>query len=211
MDTTFTNSALSSVLFSKSRRAVLSLLYGHADESYYLRQIVRQTGLGLGPIQRELKQLTDVGLIQRTVQGRQVYFKSNQDSPVFKELKSIITKTAGVGDSLQSALKSLKKRIIVAFVFGSVARGEENHRSDIDLMIIGDISFSAVVKALDGVEEILGREVNPVVYPQKEYCVKLAEGHHFVNNVLGGEKIFVIGDENKLKELSKYSTNHPQG
>jgi len=211
MDTTFTSSALSSVLFSKSRRAVLSLLYGHADESYYLRQIVRQTGLGLGPIQRELKQLTDVGLIQRTVQGRQVYFKSNQDSPVFKELKSIITKTAGVGDSLQSALKSFKKRIVVAFVFGSIARGEENHRSDIDLMIIGDISFSAIVKALDGVEEILGREVNPVVYPQKEFCAKLAEGHHFVNNVLGGEKIFVIGDENKLKELLKYSTNHPQG
>jgi len=59
---------LSSILFgkTKTRRAILSLRYGHTDESYYLRQIVRTTGFGLGPIQRELKQLTDVGVVRRS-------------------------------------------------------------------------------------------------------------------------------------------------
>jgi len=100
-------------------------------------------------------------------------------------------------------LQPYGKRIAIAFVFGSVARGEENQRSDVDLMIIGSISFSAVVAALDGVENVLGRDVNPVVYPKKEFWSKLAEGHHFVNSIVEEGKIFVIGDENRLTEISK--------
>jgi len=98
------NKNLSSILFTKTRRAVLSLLYGHADESFYLRQIVRMTGAGLGPVQRELKLLTDTSVVRRFVQGHQVYFQANPDSPIFSELKSLITKTAGLAEALRSAL-----------------------------------------------------------------------------------------------------------
>jgi uncharacterized protein len=202
MDTTYENKSLSSILFGKARQAVLSLIYGHADESYYLRQIVRETGLGLGPVQRELKQLADVGLVQRSVQGRQVYFKANQDSPVFKELRSIITKTAGANDTLRTALKSLKKRIKIALIYGSVARGEENHRSDIDLLIVGDVTFSEVVKALRNVHDTLGREVNPTVYSENEFRNKIVEEHYFINNVMIGKQVFVIGDKNELDRLA---------
>jgi uncharacterized protein len=202
MDTTYETKSLSSILFGKARQAVLSLIYGHADESYYLRQIVRETGLGLGPIQRELKQLTDVGLVKRTVQGRQVYFKANQDSPVFKELRSIITKTAGVSDTLRAALRSLKKRIKIAFIYGSVARGEETHLSDIDLLIVGDVTFSEVVKALRSIHDTLGREINPTVYSENEFCTKINEEHYFINNVMSGKQVFVIGDKNELNRLA---------
>jgi predicted nucleotidyltransferase len=203
MSTNNSKTSLSSILFNKTRGQVLALLYGHTDEQYYLRQVVRKTNAGLGAVQRELKQLVSVGLIHRSISGHQVYFQANQRSPIYKELRSLITKTVGVRDVLKEALQPYGKRIAIAFVFGSVARGEENQRSDVDLMIIGSISFSAVVAALDGVENVLGREVNPVIYPQKEFCSKLAEGHHFVNSVVEEEKIFVIGDENRLTEISK--------
>lgn len=72
--TSLYNNGLSTTLFGKARRADLSLLYSHADESFYLRQIARTTGIGLGPVQRELKNLTDTGIIIRDVQGRQVYY-----------------------------------------------------------------------------------------------------------------------------------------
>lgn len=202
VDTTYENKSLSSILFGKARQAVLSLIYGHADESYYLRQIVRETGLGLGPVQRELKQLADVGLVQRSVQGRQVYFKANQDSPIFKELRSIITKTSGVSDTLRTALKSLKKRIKIALVYGSIARGEENHRSDIDLLIVGNVTFSEIVKALRSVHDTLGREVNPTVYSENEFRTKINEEHYFINNVLSGKQVLVIGDKNELNRLA---------
>lgn len=193
---------MSSILFGKTRRAVLSLLYGHSDESFYLRQIVRVTGAGLGPVQRELKQLTDVGIIHRSVQGRQVYYQANSTSPVFPELKGLITKTAGVAETLQSALAPIADRISIALVYGSVARGEENHRSDVDLLIIGDVSFTEVVKALRSAQETLGREINPTVYPVDEFRSRITEEHYFIRDVLSGDRVFVIGDEHELKRLA---------
>ncbi len=158
--------------------------------------------MGLGPVQRELKQLADVGIIRRTVQGRQVYFQANQDSPIFKELKSLVAKTAGIAETLQSALAPISDRISIALVYGSVARGEENHRSDIDLLVVGSASFAEVAKLLRGAQETLGREVNSTVYPLEEFRSRVAEGHYFIQNVLNGPRIFVIGDEDELKRLA---------
>jgi predicted nucleotidyltransferase/Fe2+ or Zn2+ uptake regulation protein len=203
MKTVTGNKNLSSILFTKTRRAVLSLLYGHADESFYLRQIVRMTGTGLGPAQRELKQLTDTGIIRRFVQGHQVYFQANPDSPIFNELKSLITKTTGVAEPLRSALAPIADRIGIALVYGSIAKGEENHRSDVDLLLVGDVSFPEVVKTLRSAQEILGREINPTVYPVDEFRSRIAEDHYFIRDILNGPKIFVIGDEDELKRLAR--------
>lgn len=201
---TSTGKNLSSLLFgkTKTRRAILSLLYGHTDDSYYLRQIVRTTGFGLGPVQRELKQLTDVGVIRRSESGHQVYYQANPASPVFKELKSLITKTVGVADALRDALAPLADRVSLAFIYGSIARGEEKRQSDIDLLVVGSASFSEVVKALRSAQETLGREINPTVYPVEEFRSRIAEEHYFIRDVLSGEKIFVIGDEHELKRLA---------
>ena len=201
MITSLDNNGLAATLFGKTRRAILSLLYGHADESFYLRQIARTTGVGLGPIQRELKQLTDAGIIQRSVQGRQVYYQANSKSPVFTELKSLITKTAGVGDTLRNILTPLIDRLNIALIYGSIASGKEKRDSDIDLLIIGKVTFAEVVAELQLAQEQLGREINPTVYPVDEFTAKLAENHHFLRDVLGGPRMFLIGDENELKRM----------
>ena len=201
MITSLDNNGLAATLFGKTRRAILSLLYGHADESFYLRQIARTTGVGLGPIQRELKQLTDAGIIQRSVQGRQVYYQANSKSPVFTELKSLITKTAGVGDTLRNILTPLIDRLNIVLIYGSIASGKEKRDSDIDLLIIGKVTFAEVVAELQLAQEQLGREINPTVYPVDEFTAKLAENHHFLRDVLGGPRIFLIGDENELKRM----------
>jgi len=201
MITSLDNNGLAATLFGKTRRAILSLLYGHADESFYLRQIARTTGVGLGPIQRELKQLTDAGIIQRSVRGRQVYYQANSKSPVFTELKSLITKTAGVSDTLRNILTPLIDRLNIVLIYGSIASGKEKRDSDIDLLIIGKVTFAEVVAELQLAQEQLGREINPTVYPVDEFTAKLAENHHFLRDVLGGPRIFLIGDENELKRM----------
>jgi len=191
------------ILFGKARRGILSLLYGHAGEEYYMRQIARTTSIGIGPVQRELKQLTETGVIQRRVQGRQVYYRANPGSPVFKELKSLITKTAGIGDTLRNALAPSAGRIRAAFIFGSIASGNEGKTSDIDIMVVGAISFGDTVSLLSSAEEKLGREINAVVYPVAEFKQKVRDDHHFVKTVLDSEKIFLIGDEDELARLVK--------
>ena len=202
MNTSIRTKTLGTTLFSKARGAVLALLYGHAEESFYLRQIARVTGAGLGPVQRELKLLTEAGIVRRTVSGRQVYYRVNTESPVFPELKSLVAKTAGIGDTLRAALSPIADRIKVAFVYGSVARGEGTGRSDVDVLVVGDVAFAEVVAALQGAQETLGREINPTVFPVAEISKKLSENVHFLRTVLAGPKIFLTGTEIGLNRLA---------
>jgi len=194
---------LCSGLFGKTRQAVLALLYGRADSSFYTKQILDAVRIGRGTVQRELKNLTDTGIIIRESQGRQVYYRANEKCPIFNELKNIVRKTFGVADVLRQSLATEAAKVRVAFIFGSIARSADDRRSDIDLMVVGKISFGDVVSLLSPAEEKLGREVNPVVYPVAEFKKKVKEDHHFVKTVLEDEKIFVIGDEDKLRKLAE--------
>ncbi|MDP2640376.1 MAG: nucleotidyltransferase domain-containing protein [Betaproteobacteria bacterium] len=190
-------------LFGKTRQALLALLYTHPDESFFLEQLIQTAALGRGTVQRELAFLARAGIVRRTVQGRQVYFQADPDCPVYAELKGLVVKTAGVADALRAALAPLAARIRVAFVYGSVARGEERRASDIDVMVVGEVSFAETAEALGLAQEMLRREINPSVYPAAEYRAKLAAKHHFLSSVLKGEKIFLIGDERELARLAK--------
>jgi len=194
---------LCSGLFGKTRQVVLALLYGRADSSFYTKQILDGVKIGRGTVQRELKNLTDAGIIVREVQGRQVYYRANEKCPIFNELKSIVRKTFGVADVIRQSLAGGTSKIRVVFIFGSVARSADDRRSDIDLMVVGKISFGDVVSLLGQAEEKLGREISPVVYPVTEFKKKVKDDQHFVKTVLEDEKIFVIGDENELRRLAK--------
>ncbi len=191
------------ILFGVARRRVLALLFGHTDEAFHLRQVVRETGLSPGGVHRELAQLVEADLVTRTQQGRQVYFQANPASPIFAELKSLLVKTAGVADVLRETLAPLAASISIAFVYGSVARGEERRASDVDLLVIGDASFAAVTQALAPAQRRLSREVNPTVYTPDEFRQKLAAGHHFLRSVTAREKLFLFGNEHDLRHLGK--------
>jgi predicted nucleotidyltransferase len=189
------------LLFGSTRRRVLGWLLGHADEPYYLRQIARHTGTAVGAVQRELELLTSAGLLRRTVQGRQVYFQANREAPIFPELQGLFAKTAGLVDVLREGLASLGKEIVVAFVFGSAARGELRPASDVDLLVVGNAPFQDVVGALAGAQERLGRDINPTVYPPTEFRAKLRAKHHFLTSILKEPRLFVVGGDDELGGL----------
>lgn len=203
MSTAFKNKNLSTVLFSKTRGAILGLLYGNTDQFFYLREIVRRTGVGIGAAQRELKQLSGSGIIKRTARGNQVYYQADTDCPVFKELKGMLVKTVGVADILKEVLSPLSKKIKAAFIYGSFACGDDSSESDVDVMVIGSATFREVTFALSDAQKKLSREVNPTVYPVKEIKSKITKNHHFVKTIISGKKIFLIGDENVIKRLGK--------
>lgn len=207
-----TSTDAGSVLFGRARRLVLGWLYSHPDEAFYLRQIARQTGLPVGSIQGELDQLVAAGIITRTVQGRQVYFQADAQSPIFSELQALLTKTGGIADVVRDALLPLRPRIQVAFIFGSAARNELRRDSDIDLVIVGDVSLGDVVSALSDAQRVLGREVNPAVYSAEEFRAKILSGHHFLTAVLREPYILVTGDRDDLERLGaeKQVAGRPQ-
>ena len=194
---------ISNILFSGSRRSILVLLYGHADEQFYLREITRRAGTGIGATQRELRRLAESGLIQSVRRGHQIYYQANRKNPIYAELKSILAKTSGMRDILREVLAPIANRIKLAFVYGSIARGEETSSSDVDLMVVGDLSFAEVTSVLHESETKLGREVNPTVYGAREFQEKLAAKNHFLSTVAKDKKLFVFGDEREFRRLGQ--------
>ncbi len=195
---------LETLLGSKLRAKVLGWLFSHPDERYFVRQLTSLVKEDSTNVSRELIRLEKTGILVSTTEGRQKYYQANRESPLFDELHGLIVKTAGVADVLRSALALAQGQIRVAFIFGSIASGNERRRSDIDVMIVGRISFEEVVSLLSPAEEKLRREVNPVVYPVAEFKKKVKEDHHFVKTVLEDEKIFLIGDEGELRRLAAH-------
>jgi predicted nucleotidyltransferase len=195
---------VSHLLFGSTRREVLALLLGRPDERFYLREILRAVGGGSGAVQRELKQLVEVGLVEREARGHQVYFSANRNAAIFPELQAIIEKTAGAVDVLRTSLAMLlsEGRVDVALVYGSVASGRKTGRSDVDLLIIGDVALAEIVPALRAAEARLGREVNPTVYPANEFRERVKRGTPFLKRILAGPKLFVAGDDRVLGRLA---------
>lgn len=190
-------------LFGRTRQALLALLYSRADEEHLQESLIQLAGLGRGTVQRELEFLARAGVVKRTVRGRQVYFQANEQSPIYAELRGLVVKTSGVADVLRGALAPLGGRIAVAFIYGSVAKGAERRGSDVDVMVIGDVTFAEASEALGQAQKTIGREVNPSVYSAADFRTKLKAKHHFLLTVLNAEKIFLIGDERELGRLAK--------
>ena len=196
-----TASVLSRTLFGRTRGAVLAVLYGHEGDSFHLRQLSRLTRITLGAVQRELRQLVDAGLVTRKTLGNHVFYSANDRSPVFTEMKGLVTKTVGIHDVLLAALNPLKEKIGLAFVYGSTARLKENTQSDVDLMIVGKVHFPDVIEHLADAQKSLNREINPTVYSTREFGRKFRG--NFLKTVLSENKLFLIGDESGVRELGQ--------
>jgi predicted nucleotidyltransferase len=194
---------LETLFGSRLRARVLGWLFTHPDERYFVRQLNGLLEEDSTNLSRELARLERIGILVSTTEGKQKYYRVNRDCPVYDELHGLIVRSAGLADVLRGALAPAAEQIPVAFVFGSIAGGGEDKSSDVDVMVVGDVSSGDVVSLLYDAERKLGREVNTVVYPAAEFKKKVKEDHHFVKAVLDGEKIFMIGDESELARLAK--------
>jgi len=194
---------LSSLLFSDYRRRVLGLLLLHPDRSYHVRELARLTGTSAGTLHKELTKLTQGGVLRREAVGNQVRYSADLDCPIFGELASILRKTSGMVDVLVAALSSVEKDITLAFVFGSVARGEQQSNSDVDVMLVGNLGFADAVQLLHPIQATLQREINPVVYTVDEFRRRAASDDSFIREVLSQPKLFVVGNDNELRKLTQ--------
>jgi predicted nucleotidyltransferase len=131
-----------------------------------------------------------------------VYYQANTESPVFPDLRGLLIKTAGLVDVLAQALKPVVAKLRTAFVYGSIAAGSEKSDSDIDLMVVGDVSPEDLALSLRRAREMLGRETNPTVYSPAEFDKKRAIQDPFLMQVLDKPRLFGLGNNNELGKVA---------
>lgn len=186
-------SQLGDALFTETQQKVLALLYGQPERSFYTKEILRRTGMGVATIKRELDRMLAAGILTMKKVGNQHHYQANPQCQIYTELVSIVKKTVGVTEVLRQALEPLAEKIDWAFVFGSVASSKERTGSDVDLLVVGDVAFGDVVAAVYDTQEVLGREINPKVYSNKEWLKMRKESSGFIERILAAPRLDVIG------------------
>lgn len=192
-------SGIAAALFTKVQQRVLGILFGDAHRSFYVNEIISMANVGAGAVHRELERLELAGLVTVKRVGNQKHFQANSLSPVFEEIQGLVIKTCGLADVIGEALSNISGQVTAAFVFGSVARGEDAGSSDIDLMVLSeDLSYADLFGALEAASGRLGRTVNPTVYTIEEFSRRKNQGNEFILRVLGQPKIWIIGGDGDL-------------
>ena len=191
--------SLSDALFSKVQARVLGLLFGNPDRSFYANELFRLAGTGTGAGVRELAKLSAAGLLTVNKIGNQKHYQANRETPIFDELRGIVLKTLGMADILRQGLLPMADKISVAFIYGSIAKGTDTAKSDIDVMVIGDhIDYPEVYTALMPAEAQLARKVSLAIYSRQDIIKKLKAENAFLTRIMAQPKIFLIGSENDL-------------
>ena len=192
--------SLADALFTTTQQRVLGALYGQPQRSFTVSELIASTGAGSGAVQRELAKLVASALLTVRPIGNQKHYQANSAAPIHDELVRILQKTVGLAEPLRDALRSLSKKIVAAFVYGSVAKRNDTAASDVDLLIVsGKLGYPDALVALADVEEKLGRKINPTIYTPAELAKRIKSDNAFVKRVLEQPKIWLIGDEGDLR------------
>ena len=125
--------------------------------------------------------------------GNQVLYTFNRDCPIYEDLVAIIRKTVGIADVLRSALEPYGDSVEMAYIFGSVAEGRERLDSDVDLMMVGNVTRRQISSTIRQAEDVIRREINPTFYRPEEYEMALEDENSFVSRVHTGARIDLIG------------------
>lgn len=198
--------SIGDALFTKTQQRVLGLLYGKPGQRFYTNEIVRRAAMGRGTIRRELERLISADLLVVTREGNQHHYMANPKSPIFKELVAIVRKTFGIADVIRAALSPLYEQIDFAFIYGSVAKGEDTADSDVDLLVIADsLAYADLMAILADAEASLGRPVNPSIYTAEQIESKLGQKNAFLTRVMEQPKLWVKGDEDGSRAIRKFS------
>lgn len=176
---------------SKLRTRILTYFFTNPQSSHYLREIAAILNQDVGNLSREFNRLEKEGIFVSQVRGRQKYFSLNKNYPLYKELKSIVFKTAGVEGALKKVVLSIEG-VEAAFLYGSFAKKKETAISDIDLFIVGSLDEHKLLTEIEKLEKQLGREINYTIYPAKEFAKK-RERDSFIIKILKGPKIVLKG------------------
>lgn len=195
------SASLMDLLFPPARQRALAVLLLQPEAAFHLRELARLTGSHAGTLARELDKLTRAGLLLRSEQGNQVRYQADAQHPLFGDLAAMFRKTHGAVPMLREALAPLGARIRLALVFGSVARGTATQGSDVDLLVLGSVGFADLVRALHPLHEVLGREVNPVLYGTKEFAARVMRKDAFARDILGKPKLWIKGGDDELAKL----------
>ena len=199
---------LASFLFTPKQQRLLAAVLLQPEREYTLASLREATSGGVSSLLAFVNTLLDAGVLQVRMERASKMYRANVDHPLYPELKSIAVKSFGVAEPIRRALEPLKKKIVRAFIFGSLVNGTQTHASDVDLMVIGAVSAGQLRLALNTAEQAVGRPIHVNAYGSDEFDL-LQQSDPVIKSILEGAAIEL--HHQTSADSSNDSPNHQFG
>ena len=190
-------SLLQTLFRSKTLVHVLGFLLLNQTGEFYLNELARRTGLAPSTVLRELNRVGPLGITAKTRKGTAVFYRINRDCIIHEELRRIFLKFE-LADRI-IAKEIAQYDIRYALIYGSFAKGTETESSDIDLLVIGQVSRDRFYESVSSLESRIGREINAIVWDDQQFSSQKKRssmlGHMKLNEI-----IMVRGDEDGFRQ-----------
>ena len=189
-------------LLPRTRQNILATLLLSPERRWYLSDLAQHLKVTPSSLQRELASLSEAGVLCREADGNRVYYQANSAFSLLPELQSLFAKTVGLADQIRDTLEPFWEGIDLAFIYGSVARGERMAQSDVDVLVVGSVGMVDLALPLRELEQALQIPVNVTHFTRAEFQDKWRQENHFLRTILHGQKISLKGSEHELADTA---------
>jgi predicted DNA-binding transcriptional regulator len=154
------------LISSKTRIKLLIRFFFNPKTRSYLRELAKEFNVSTNSVREELNQLTRTGLLTSQKSGRQVFYKANQEHPLFSELKSMVGKVMGI-DQVVDGIVTRLGNLESAYLLDDYAEGKDT--GIIDLLLVGDIDPYHLNDLSRKTERYIKRKIRSLVLSRDEY------------------------------------------
>jgi predicted nucleotidyltransferase len=187
---------------SGTEARLLALLTSTPGQEFHTRELIRRIHGSPRPVHLALEKLLRQGLVESRRVGPLRMWHMDPANPVYPALRDLYARTVGLVAQLRSILER-EASVRYAFVFGSYARGDDDVRSDVDVLIVGEQRGHALLDKFQALEATLGREINPIVWSERELLTRARDTAPFLMTVLAEPKIWIVGDEDEFNRRTR--------
>jgi len=166
-----TTSYKSIIWQSNTALRLLLFFLENPGREFYEKQVKEKTGLSLGATNKYLAGLAEEDFLVLKRQGKMKFFKLNRESLIVKYLKIIHSLSLPVIASLRDLGKKLGAKL---YLYGSVARGEDDEDSDLDVLVLGDVKLENLEKEILPIRKRFGKNIKLAIFKRNEW-IKMAE------------------------------------
>jgi predicted nucleotidyltransferase len=190
-------SSLERLFRSRAQILILKLLFLNPTSQLHLNDIARKTDIAPSVASKECRLLLSLGLVRKSTKGNLTLYEINGQSVIHDEMKRIFLKYELLDELLASKLRL--EQVRYALIYGSFAKGTEGERSDVDLLVVGDIEEDKLLKAVNEIERETGREVNYNLWTEREFVEKVETQVPLIREIAKTPVIMIAGEESELK------------
>ncbi|MDD4937456.1 MAG: hypothetical protein PHX34_00335 [Candidatus Shapirobacteria bacterium] len=192
--------SLKCLFVSQTRLKLINVLFYSPNEIFYVRQLVRLVDEEINSVRRELENLKKAALVNYEWRGNRLYYWANQQSPLFSDLLTIANQNSGLGLKLQGKSENIGSIRLVFYNYKFLVDNKK-HVDDIDIIIVGNVSFSEIENFIKQEEKTRGHEINYMVMDKSEFTLRKQKRDQFIVDFFLNCPIAIIGSLQEITNL----------